>query len=186
MINIVLNYVLIFGKFGFPALGITGAAWGTLISRIVMVFLIWYFFRTETKTKLLVSHMNFKILEKVRLKRILALGFPSALQMLFEAGIFTATIWLSGVLGKNAQAANQIALNLTSMTFMVAMGLSVASMVRVGNQKGLQNYTELKRIALSIFLLTLLIEIIFALGFILTNDFFAYALFRYKRINITS
>ena len=62
------------------------------------------------------------------------------LQMFFEVGIFTSAVWLSGLLGKNPQAANQIALNLSTMTFMVAMGLSVAAMIRVGNQKGLQDF----------------------------------------------
>src|SRR5690606_25264893 len=76
--------------------------------------------------------------------------------------IFTCAIWLSGVLGKNPQAANQIALNLASMTFMIAMGISVAAMVLVGNQKGLKNFVELRRIALSIFLLTFIIDVIFA------------------------
>ena len=84
------------------------------------------------------------------IKKIISLGLPSALQMFFEIGVFTAAIWLSGTLGKNAQAANQIALNLSSMTFMVAMGLSVAAMVRVGNQKGLKRFRELRRIAFSI------------------------------------
>ena len=98
------------------------------------------------------------------------LGFPSSLQVFFEVAIFTAAIWLSGVLGKNAQAANQIALNLSSMTYMVGVGLSVAAMVRVGNQKGLQRFSDLKRIAKSIFLLTFLIEILFAAIFILGKD----------------
>jgi MATE family multidrug resistance protein len=100
------------------------------------------------------------------IKKLLNLGFPSAMQMFFEVAIFTAAIWLSGVLGKNAQAANQIALNLASMTFMVAMGLSVASMIRVGNQKGLQNFKELRRIAESIFLLGLSLALVFALFFL--------------------
>ena len=85
--------------------------------------------------------------------------------MFFEVAIFTAAVWLSGLLGKNPQAANQIALNLSSMTFMVATGLSVAAMIRVGNQKGLQNYKELRRIAFSIFLLGVLLAMFFALLF---------------------
>ena len=84
------------------------------------------------------------------------MGTPSAMQMFFEIAVFTAAIWLSGLLGKNPQAANQIALNLSSMTFMIAIGLSVTSMIRVGNQKGLENYRELRRIAMSIFLLALI------------------------------
>jgi len=88
------------------------------------------------------------------------------MQMFFEVGIFTAAIWLSGTLGANAQAANQIALNLSSMTFMVATGLSVAAMVRVGNQKGLKDFKALKRIAESIFLVGFIFAVIFALLFV--------------------
>ena len=89
------------------------------------------------------------------------------MQMFFEVAIFTAAIWLSGLLGKNPQAANQIALNLSSMTFMVAMGLSVAAMVRVGNQKGLRDFKELRRIGFSIFLLGMGLAFIFAILFLL-------------------
>ncbi len=167
VINIVLNYVLIFGKFGFPALGIIGAAIGTLTSRIIMLLFIWILLRSKDKFKPYFERFSFKNIKKSILKRIINLGFPSALQMLFEVAIFTAAIWLSGALGKNPQAANQIALNLSSMTFMVAMGLGVTAMIRVGNQKGLQNFTDLRRIALSIFLLTILIEIVFAAVFII-------------------
>ena len=92
--------------------------------------------------------------------------------MLFEVAIFTAAIWLSGALGKNAQAANQIALNLSSMTFMIAMGLSVTAMIRVGNQKGLKNYIELQRIAKSIFLMGILFASCFALLFLVFHDVF--------------
>ena len=166
-INIVLNYFLIFGTFGFPKLGITGAAIGTLVSRLVMVVLIWYVLKSKKKFHNYVTGFNFKKIEKKVMQKIMNLGFPSALQMFFEVAIFTAAIWLSGVLGKNPQAANQIALNLSSMTFMVGMGLGVAAMIRVGNQKGLQNYTDLRRIAKSIFLLTLLLEVVFAGLFLL-------------------
>ena len=100
----------------------------------------------------------------------MSLGFPSALQMFFEVLFFTAAIWLSGFLGKNPQAANQIALNLSSMTFMFAMGLGVTAMIRVGNQKGKRDFVALKRIAYSIFLLIFLFDIIFCLFFLLTNE----------------
>ena len=90
--------------------------------------------------------------------------------MLFEVGIFTAAIWISGVLGKNFQAANQIAFNLSAMTFMVGIGLGVAAMIRIGNQKGLSDFVSLRRIAFSIFMLTLLIEIVFAIMFLVLRD----------------
>lgn len=172
VVNIVLNYLLIFGSFGFPKLGIVGAAIGTLVSRIIMVLYIWLLLKNKNKFHDYVTGFNFKSIEKRVLQKIIALGFPSALQMFFEVAIFTAAIWLSGVLGKNAQAANQIALNLSSMTFMFGMGLGVAAMIRVGNQKGLKNFVELRRIAQSIFFLTFLLEIVFAILFLLGRNWF--------------
>ncbi|MCP4977002.1 MAG: MATE family efflux transporter [Maribacter sp.] len=172
VVNIVLNYLLIFGSFGFPKLGIVGAAIGTLTSRFIMVFYIWFLLKGKKKFHDYVTGFNFKLIEKKVMRKIINLGFPSALQMFFEVAIFTAAIWLSGVLGKNAQAANQIALNLSSMTFMFGMGLGVAAMIRVGNQKGLQNFKDLRRIAQSIFLLTLLIEVVFAALFLWGRDWF--------------
>ena len=165
VVNIVLNYVLIFGKLGFPELGIIGAAYGTFFSRLAMVALLWYLLLNKSKTKHYVSRVKWLLFDSSMLKKIINLGTPSALQMLFEVAVFTAAIWLSGTLGKNPQAANQIALNLSSMTFMVAMGLSVAAMIRVGNQKGLLRYGELRRIGFSIFLLGLLLAFCFAILF---------------------
>ncbi|GAA3514653.1 MATE family efflux transporter [Aquimarina addita] len=170
IVNIIINYILIFGKFGFPQMGIIGAAIGTLVSRVVMVLFLWVLLGNKKKSKEYVTNISFFVLESKMLNRILSLGFPSALQMFFEVGIFTSAIWLSGILGKNPQAANQIALNLASMTFMVAMGLSVAAMVRVGNQKGLKKFKDLRRITLSIILLTFLLEVIFALIFVVFNE----------------
>ncbi|MEH6768948.1 MATE family efflux transporter [Maribacter arcticus] len=172
IINIILNYLLIFGNFGFPEMGVVGAAIGTLVSRIIMVFYLWFILKRKEKFKYYVTGFNFAKIEKKVMKKIIELGFPSSLQMFFEVGIFTSAVWLSGVLGKNAQAANQIALNLSSMTFMFGMGLGIAAMIRVGNQKGLTNFTELRRIAQSIFLLTFLLEIFFAILFLLGRYWF--------------
>ena len=170
VINVALNYVLIFGMFGFPELGIVGAAYGTLIARVVMVFYLWWLMRHKDKSKAFVTRIKLFDLDTVMLKKLMYLGAPSAMQMFFEVAIFTAAIWLSGLLGKNPQAANQIALNLSSMTFMVAMGLSVASMIRVGNQKGLGQYMELRRIAFSIFLLAVILGVCFATLFFVSHE----------------
>ena len=170
IINVILNYLLIFGKLGFPKMGIVGAALGTLIARFVMLFFLWWLLTHKEKSKAFVTNIKVFVLNKLMLKKLINLGFPSAMQMFFEVAIFTAAIWLSGLLGKNAQAANQIALNLSSMTFMVAMGLSVAVMIRVANQKGLKNFSELRRIALSIYLLGLLFAFVFALFFFVFHN----------------
>lgn len=174
VVNVILNYILIFGKLGFPQLGIIGAAIGTLISRFVMVILLWWFLKKRRTSKAYVTNLNFTKLYKQPLIKLSTLGLPSAMQMFFEVGIFTAAIWLSGLLGKNAQAANQIALNLSSMTFMVATGLSVTAMIRVGNQKGLKDYVALKKVAISIFLLGFLFAIAFAMFFAIFNNVLPY------------
>ena len=83
---------------------------------------------------------------------------------------FTCCVWMSGLLGKNPQAANQIALNLSTITYMVAMGLSVVAMIRVGNQKGKKNFIELRRVAISVFLLIFILDIFFCLTFILLHN----------------
>lgn len=170
IVNVVLNYLLIFGKFGFPEMGIVGAAYGTLVSRVIMVFHLWWLLTKKEKSRAFVTNIKLFVLDKLMFKKVISLGYPSAMQMFFEVAIFTAAIWLSGLLGKNPQAANQIALNLSSMTFMVAMGLSVASMIRVGNQKGLQRYFELRRIAFSIFLLAIILSVFFGIIFYLFHN----------------
>ena len=165
VINVILNYLLIFGKLGFPQLGIVGAAYGTLISRVVMVLFLWYILNNNERSKNYLHNIKIFVLDKLMLKKLIDLGAPSAMQMFFEVAIFTAAIWLSGLLGKNPQAANQIAINLASMTFMVAIGLSVTSMIRVGNQKGLKNFKEMRRIAFSIFLLAAIFASFFCIMF---------------------
>ncbi len=170
VINVVLNYVLIFGKFGFPEMGIVGAAYGTLISRVIMVIHLWWILKHKDRSRPFVTQIKIFVLEKLMLKKLIDLGAPSAMQMFFEVAIFTAAIWLSGLLGKNPQAANQIALNLSSITFMFAIGLSVTAMIRVGNQKGLGQFIDLRRIAFSIIMLALLFAVCFAAIFAIFNE----------------
>lgn len=165
LFNIIINYLLIFGHFGCPKLGIMGAAIGTLAARIIGVFILWYLLKRNTELKEYLSNWTNKILDSVMIKKLLSLGVPSAIQMFFEVLIFTAAIWLSGVLGKYPQAANQIALNLASTTFMVAVGLSAVATIRAGNHFGAKTYKELRRIVFSILFMGIIIELIFALFF---------------------
>ena len=169
VVHVFFNYVLIYGIWIFPKLGILGAAIGTVISRIMMVVFMHFLMRHNEKMKHYFKNFSFKEIRKSMLKKITYLGIPSALQMLFEVALFTAAIWLTGSIGKNSQAANQIALTLATFTFMFAMGLNVTAMIRVSNQKGMNDYKNLIIVARSIFILALFLEIIFALLFVILH-----------------
>ncbi len=174
IINVIINYILIFGMLGFPKLGIIGAAIGTLISRIIMFVFLFYMLMDKKIIYNYMSDLKSFMYDKFMIKEILSLGFPTSLQMFFEVGLFTSAIWLSGLLGEIPQSANQIVLNISSMTFMVASGLSVSAAIRAGNQKGLKNYQELKRISLSILLLGIYFASFFALGIYILRDYLPY------------
>ena len=174
ILHIIINYCLIYGFWFFPKMGILGAGLGTVISRIAMVIFMHIILSRKEQLKQYFQGFSFDEIKKEMIKKIINLGFPSAMQMLFEVVLFTAGIWLCGNIGKTSQAANQIALSLASMTFMVAMGLSVASMIRVSHQKGLNDYKQLIVVARSIFLLAILIEIVFALLFVVLHQVLPY------------
>jgi MATE family multidrug resistance protein len=171
VVHVFFNYVLIYGIWFFPKLGVMGAALGTVISRIMMVVFMDLLLRYNESFRGYFKDFSFKEIKKSVLKKIIDLGFPSAMQMLFEVTLFTAAIWLSGSLGKNSQAANQIALTLASSTFMVAMGLNVTAMIRVSNQKGLQNYKHLIVVSRSIFLLAIILEVFFGIIFVVFHNY---------------
>lgn len=175
IINVVLNFLLIYGIWIFPRLELVGAAIGTLISRVAMVFFIYIVLSKKDKFKVYLVRLKLNEIKKSVLKKIVELGFPTALQMLFEVGLFAASVLLAGTFGAYAQAANQIALKLASTTFMIAVGVGVAATVRVGNQKGLKNYVELRRIAFSNFLLVFIMMSLFTVGFIALKDILPWA-----------
>ncbi|MCM0668313.1 MATE family efflux transporter [Flavobacterium tyrosinilyticum] len=174
VLHVGINYVLIYGIWIFPKMGIIGAALGTVISRIFLVMFMHIMLSRRDDLKRFFNGFSFNEIKKTMIKKIISIGFPSAMQMLFEVVLFTASIWLCGNIGKTSQAANQIALSLASMTFMFAMGLSVTSMVRVSNQRGLMDYKKLIVVARSIFLLAIILETVFAIFFIIFHDYLPY------------
>lgn len=171
VVHVPVNYVLIYGVWIFPKMGIVGAALGTVISRTLMVLFMHYMLSRNERLKVFFRGFSFADIKKAMLRKIVALGLPSSLQMLFEVALFTSAIWLCGTMGKTSQAANEIALSIATLTFMFAMGLSVAATIRVSNQRGLNDFKYLIVVARSIFLLTILVEIIFALLFIVFHNY---------------
>jgi MATE family multidrug resistance protein len=182
VINVVINAFLIYGIWFFPRMGIVGAAYGTFFSRIGLLFVMMYFMKRDDKLKPYLTKFTKDEFEKSIFKKLLNLGFPTALQILFEVGVFVAAVFLAGVLGAFPQAANQIAMKLASTTFMVAVGVGVAATVRIGNQKGMGDYINLRRIAFSNHILITLIMGVFAILFLLLNHILPWGFTQNKEV----
>jgi multidrug resistance protein, MATE family len=130
------NWVLIFGNLGAPALGVDGAAWSTVISRVYMaLYLLGAILLGERRQRTGLAGVAMRP-DLERLRWLFALGLPAALQLTLEVGVFAAATALAGRLDASSLAAHQIALNVASITFMVPMGISSAGAVRVGNAIG--------------------------------------------------
>ena len=136
IINVVGNWILIYGKLGAPAMGAVGSGWSTAWARIYLAavlvgYLLWY--DRKHRTDLLRTPIY---PELHRIRRLIALGFPVAMQITLEIGVFALVTALIGRLGATALASHQIALNTVSFTYMVPLGLSSAAAVRVGQAIG--------------------------------------------------
>jgi MATE family multidrug resistance protein len=136
VVNAVVNWVLIFGKFGAPALGVAGAAWATVFSRVFMAsWLLWAIVDRERGRTPGLFETTLRV-ELAWIRRLCALGFPAAMQLTLEVGVFATATALAGRLAPSALAAHQIAINFAALTFMVPYGISSAGAVRVGHSLG--------------------------------------------------
>lgn len=136
LVNAFGNWVLIYGKFGAPAMGVVGSAWSTALARAYMAailvgYLLWY--DRKHRTALLRTPVEPDL---PRIRRLLALGLPAALQITLEIGVFTVATALIARLGAVPLASHQIAMNTISLTYMVPLGISSAAAVRVGQALG--------------------------------------------------
>jgi multidrug resistance protein, MATE family len=136
LINLLFNWVLIYGKWGAPAMGVVGSGWSTALARVYMAavlvgYLFWYDWRH--RTELLKTPVE---IDLRRIRRLLALGFPAAMQMTLEISVFATVTALIGRLGAVPLASHQIALNTVAFTYMVPLGISSAAAVRVGQAIG--------------------------------------------------
>ncbi len=171
IINAIVNWVLIFGKFGFPELGLAGAAWATLLSRVFMVIVIMIYVMRNNKFKQYDVTFHFRGINIPVIKKLLSLGLPSGFQYFFEVGAFTFAVIMIGWIGANELAAHQIAINLASISFMAALGISQAASIRVGNAMGEQNILNVRKAGFIAIALGAGIMSLSGLTFILLNNF---------------
>jgi MATE family multidrug resistance protein len=136
LINLLFNWVLIYGKLGAPAMGVVGSGWSTALARLYMAlilvgYLLWYDRRHRTELLKTPVNVDFR-----RIRRLIILGLPAATQITLEISVFALTAALIGRLGAIPLAAHQIALNTVAFTYMVPLGISSAAAVRVGQALG--------------------------------------------------
>ncbi len=144
IINIALNYLLIYGTFGFPELGVLGAGIATMISKIIMmVLLIAYFFRSNKFNDYIsrFARVNFS---KAHIRRLINLGTPISAQIFMEISTFTMIGIMTGWIGTNAMSANQIGVSMGSAAFMIALAIGTATTIRVSHCYGARNPHEMK------------------------------------------
>lgn len=155
LLNILLNYPLITGWGPFPELGLAGAAVSTLGTRFLMVAGMAMYIRKHKKFAAYWSHWRSTEITWRSIRDILAIGVPSGLQLVFEAGAFAMSGVIVGMIGPVQQAAHQIALNIASVSYMMVSGLGAAATIRVGNQLGKRDIPMLRLAGQSLFHLTL-------------------------------
>jgi len=154
IVNVGLNYILIYGHWGIPDLGLEGAGIATFIARIIMLVAMAYYVLNAKKFDRYKLTLKFQKARKKVLRKLLSVGIPTGLQYLFEVSAFSVAAILAGMISAEALAAHQIAINIASVTYMAASGLGAAATVRVGNQAGAGDYTNLKLASGSIFRLS--------------------------------
>jgi MATE family multidrug resistance protein len=175
-LNVVLNWVLIYGNLGAPALGLAGAGWATLIARITAATVLWLWLRqrSEVRAEWPARNANprwFAPISRSHLRAMFGIGIPAAGQLLFEAGAFAAAALMMGWIGTIALAAHQIALNCAACVFMVPLGLSIATSVRIGRAVGENNAAALRPIGFGSLATGVCFAVVFTVIFALAGKF---------------
>jgi MATE family multidrug resistance protein len=145
LVNAAANAVLIYGRYGFPALGVTGSAWSTCLARVYLAVFFYLAIRREHRRRGAAHpHVPF-VVDVPRLQRLVALGAPAAGQITLEVGVFVLATALAARLDAVASASHQIALNIVSTIFMVPLGLASAGAVRVAHAVGARDMRRARR-----------------------------------------
>lgn len=170
LLNVLLNWILIYGNWGAPALGLEGAGWATLLSRCVGVLVIWWWIKRTDYFKTAWPRDWTSNYTRARFKRMLGLGVPISLSLSFEGWTFGVAALMMGWLGSTALAAHQIAISCAAFTFMIPLGLAMAVSVRIGRAVGQKRITALRPIAHSAQLISGIVMLITAVFFVFAGE----------------
>tara|TARA_R110002074_G_scaffold400929_1_gene597542 strand:- start:14140 stop:15324 length:1185 start_codon:yes stop_codon:yes gene_type:complete len=171
LVNVFLNWVLIYGNLGAPEMGLNGAGIATLISRVLMPIMMGLYVMRSKRYNVFNLQLGLGKLRFLLLNRILKIGVPTGFQYIFEVSAFSAAAIMMGWIGVNALAAHQIAINLASVSYMMVSGLSTAGMIRVSNQIGRNNFKTMREAGMMVFGMALVFMAITGLIFILMRSY---------------
>jgi len=170
VINIVLGVVFVKGMFGITPMGVKGVGLSTLIDRTVMAIVMSVYVMRSPVFKVYVKQFKVSFFDKVRAFKIVKIGAPVALQYSFEISAFSGAAILIGTIGAIEQAAHQVAINLASITYMMASGIASAATIKTGNNFGKSNFKDLRQSAIASYHVIILFMTITALFFVLANN----------------
>lgn len=173
VLNIGLNWVMIHGKLGCPALGFEGAAWATLISRMAILLAMFVWLVCARDLREWVPYRWFRKPDFPDVRRLLAVGLPASIQMVCEVTAFSLAGLIMGRFGQDAMAAHQIAITLAATAFMIPLGLSMALTVQIGEAHGAGELSRLRPIVMSGWLLAAVYSLLAAGGFLVFGKFLA-------------
>jgi MATE family multidrug resistance protein len=174
LINVLLGIVFVKGMFGIAPMGVTGVGLGTLIDRMLMATAMGtYVFKSKNFKAYLVRFKLFSV-DIDRIRKIIKLGAPVAMQYAFEISAFSGAGILIGTIGKVEQAAHFSALSLAAFTYMLASGIANAATIKTGNNFGAKNYSDLRLSAIASYHIVIAFMSFTALIFVLANNYLPY------------
>ncbi len=166
LLNITLNYILIYGHAGFPAMGLNGAGWATMISRIFMALSIAIYIYNAPAFKKYRAGFAIGNYAKILFSKMLHIGIPAGVQFIFEVAAFDFSLVMMGWLGAKTQAAHQIAINLATISYMTTAGLAAAATIRVSYFLGKKDIKNLRLASYTMLGMALVMMLICAIVFI--------------------
>ena len=174
VINIVLGVIFVKGMFGISPMGVKGVGLSTLIDRTVMAIVMSLYVLRSRHFKAYITKFKLLLIDKMRAIKIIRMGAPVALQYAFEISAFSGAAILIGTIGAVEQAAHQVAINLASVTYMMASGIASAATIKTGNNLGKSQFVDLRRSAIASYHVIIAFMGITALLFIFANNLLPY------------
>ena len=147
--NICLGVIFVKGLFGINPMGVSGVGWSTLTDRSVMAIVMAIYVIKSKHFKAYLKSFTISSVDRIRSLSILKIGAPVAMQYTFEVSAFSAAAIFIGTIGAVEQAAHQVAINMVSMTYMMASGISAAATIKTGNNFGIKDFLNLRLSAIS-------------------------------------